>query len=472
MNVLSGACVRMLSYAVGTCALMLVTPANGAVGGRELVVDGAAPSCSDALSRDAVAAGGAWCTLGRSAAAAVPGDTVRVRGGVYAESFRPSSGVRFTADGDVVLTATVKIVTTTGAALDGFTIRGAAAQGIWVDGSSDIALTRLRVIANSGPGIAVKASSAVAISSSSVFDNAGAGIVEYSTSEDTEITDNTITGNGRNGDPYNGDGVQVAGLRPLVARNTIDRNGDAGPYEHGIYAAATATDYVIESNRLSGNAAADIKAAGTGIVRYNLMRDAQFGLVLSDNPRAVTAYENVIAGAFQHAVLVTTGKTPAQAILWHNTIVQTGRSTLSGNASALFVVSATSLDLRNNVVCYSGPDNLGIAVWINSAAATGRVLSDTNWLCSTDALGRVFAWDGSRVSTSQWRAAVAQDGRSVVSSPPLFDQSFRALAPNRGAGLGQPLGLTRDFLGLSLPAVAPDIGAFQSPPRLPSPGHV
>jgi hypothetical protein len=176
----------------------------------------------------------------------------------------------------------------------------------------------------------------------------------------------------------------------------------------------------------------------------------------------VSVYENVVAGNFQHAVLVTTGKTPARATLWHNTIVQTGRSTLSGNASTVFVVSAASLDLRNNVLCYTNPDNLGNALWVNAAPLLTSLVSDTNWLCQTDPLGRAYAWNGSRVSTAQWQAQSGQDGGSIVSSPPVFDSAFRAVAPNLGAKLGQPLGITRDFVGTVVPTLAPDVGAFQA----------
>ena len=80
-----------------------------------------------------------------------------------------------------------------------------------------------------------------------------------------------------------------------------------------------------------------------------------FGVVLSDNPAPVTVQYNLIQGRFQHGVLLTTGHTAARARLWNNTVQQTGRSTRSGNASAVFVASATLLELRNNLFAYTNP---------------------------------------------------------------------------------------------------------------------
>ena len=74
----------------------------------------------------------------------------------------------------------------------------------------------------------------------------------------------------------------------------------------------------------------------------NRLMSGLFGVVLSDNPAPVTVQYNLIQGRFQHGVLLTTGHTPARARLWNNTVQQTGRSTRSGNASAVFVASARS----------------------------------------------------------------------------------------------------------------------------------
>ena len=67
----------------------------------------------------------------------------------------------------------------------------------------------------------------------------------------------------------------------------------------------------------------------------NVSKSSMFGLVISDNPAIVTFEYNLIQGAFQHGILVTTGTTPARARLWNRHGRETGRSTASGNASAV-----------------------------------------------------------------------------------------------------------------------------------------
>jgi hypothetical protein len=133
-------------------------------------------------------------------------------------------------------------------------------------------------------------------------------------------------------------------------------------------------------------------------------------------------------------VLLTTGRTPARGRLWANTVVQYGRSTNSGDASAVFVIAATSLELRDNLLCYAGADSLGVGLWVNDPARLGSLVSDTNWVCARDALSRHLAWAGHRVTSTNW-----------------------------GRGRGSDLGLLEDFAGAPLPSQGPmDIGAFQA----------
>src|SRR3954471_12824899 len=139
--------------------------------------------------------------------------------------------------------------------------------------------------------------------------------------------DNTITGNGIGAGTYGGDGIQLGGTGALVAGNQITGNGDPGPYEHGIYTSAASSGWTIQLNRLADNGGANVKAAGTGVVRRNRLTNGRYGIVLSDNPVAVTVEHNLIEGRAQHLVFLTAGTTAAKARLLANTVVQTGRST-------------------------------------------------------------------------------------------------------------------------------------------------
>ena len=188
---------------------------------------------------------------------------------------------------------------------------------------------------------------------SAIAGNGGAGIFETTGSSDGQYLSNQISGNGINGAPYSGDGIQLGGVGPMSpgtpSSATATRGRTSTDLRRGI-----ARDYLIESNLLSGNAGSDIKAAGSGgVVRYNRLEGGRLGIVFSDNPTPVLAYYNVISARYQHAVFLTTGTTAARAKLWNNTIVVTGRSSDSGDASAIFVNSAASVDLRNNVVAYT-----------------------------------------------------------------------------------------------------------------------
>jgi hypothetical protein len=279
------------------------------------------------------------------------------------------------------------------------------------------------------------------------------------------LRDSLVSANGRDGRRYDGDGVELNSTGAVVTGNTITHNGDSAGFEHGIYAGAAADHYAIVGNTIGGNAGADIKAAGgPGLVADNRLNSGLFGVVLSDNPAPVTVQYNLIQGRFQHGVLLTTGHTPARARLWNNTVQQTGRSTRSGNASAVFVASATQLELRNNLFAYTNADALGTALMINDRARLGSFLSSTNWYSSTDRGRRRLAWNGSRVTFGQWRTLTGQDASSIDSPPPRFASSGRVASRNMGAARGTPLGLARDYAGTALdPQEHPDIGAFQHP---------
>jgi hypothetical protein len=235
----------------------------------------------------------------------------------------------------------------------GFRITGARAQGVYADNADGLSLTHLSVSGNGGQGIQIRGR-AITVSDSDISANGLAGISELSGSGNNLYSDNTISGNGKDGQPFNGDGIQLNGTAARILANTIANNGDPGIYEHGIYAGSTASDYLIEANTLTGNAASDIKAAGSnGTIRNNQLGDSRFGLVFSDNAKPVSAYQNLIVGTFQHAVFFTTGTTPAKAHLWNNTIVQAITTSSHPAPAAIYIKAAALADIKNNRICYA-----------------------------------------------------------------------------------------------------------------------
>jgi hypothetical protein len=456
-------------------ALLLLAPAAH---GAELWVDGGSTTCSDARTAAQVSSVATpWCTLGPAGIQARPGDTVRILAATYRGTLRPlnsgtaSAPIRFVAaEPGVVLDAAgaanaVKLIGVSDVALDGLSIRGGVSQGVWIDSAPRAVLTGLDIGPNPGAGIQVKATSGLRVEGSAIHSNGSTGILELAGTTGARYTHDSVTGNGLGGGTYGGDGIQLGGTGALVADSTIVGNGDPGPYEHGVYAAASSSGWTLERNELRDNGGANVKAAGgPGTIRRNHLTNGRYGIVLSDNPLAVTVEHNLLEGRAQHLVFLTAGSTPARARLWANTIVQSGRSTISGDASAVFVNAAASLEVRDNLLCYANADALGVALWVNDATRLGSLVSDANWLCGTDSLGRPFAWNGSRTTLAGWRAATSMDVRSIASAPPAFGAGLHVTSANLGLGRADRLGLTEDYAGTPLPGSVPlDVGAYEEP---------
>jgi Right handed beta helix region len=455
-------------------SLVLACSTAATAQAASLYVNPAQPGCSDAASIGAAGNPATpWCSLAPPSRLARPGDVVHLARATYGAQLRPSASgapgqpIVYQADGAVTIAAPAGVVSVmlTGVhdiVLRDLTIRAAALQAVWIDDAARVTLADDTVTNSGGPGVQIKRGTDTTITHARLVGSAGAGLVETSAASGTTLRSSTVMGNGKDGQKFNGDGVGLSGTGSTVADNVIADNGDSVGFEHGVYASATAGSYVIEGNWIGGNAGADIKAAGgPGLVADNRLESSMFGLVISDNPDVVTVEYNLIQGAFQHGVLVTTGSTAARARLWNNTVEQTGRSTTSGNASAVFVVSAARLELRNNLLAYTNPDLLGSALLVNDASLVGSFSSDTNWFASPDPRALRVAWNGARVSFAQWRTRSGQDGASIESAPPTFDGAGRVISLDLGAGLGTPLGLEHDLDGTPLgPFARPDIGAF------------
>jgi hypothetical protein len=459
--------------AVLSALFLLAIP--GVAQASDVYVNPARLGCSDSAS--AVVAGNAatpWCSLAPATRLARPGDIVHIATATYAAQFRPASSgtsafpIVYQADGDVTISAPAGVVSVmlTGVhdvALRGVTVLAAAPQAVWIDSAARITLDSDTVTNSAGTGVQVKAGTAVTITHSRLVGNARAGLQEMAQSAGMTLTASTVSGNGKDGQQFNGDGVGLNGSGGSVTDSVISDNGDGIGFEHGIYAGPTANGYLIARNQIGNNAGADIKAAGgPGVIADNRLTSSMFGLVFSDNPAFVTAQYNLIQGRFQHGILVTTGTTAARARLWNNTVQQTGRSTSSGNASAVFVVSAAQLELRNNLFAYTNADLLGSAFLLNDQTLVGSFVADTNWYASPDPNQLRVAWNGARVSFANWRSLSGQDASSISSAPPAFTADGRVASGNLGAGRGTVLGLTHDLAGTPLPASAPpDMSAFQ-----------
>jgi hypothetical protein len=334
-------------------------------------------------------------------------------------------------------------------------LTGGVNQGAWVESARRIAFAGVSASRNPGAGIQLKHAVDTLVEGSRLEANGSAGVMETAGTTGTRVVGNLIAGNGHGAAPYNGDGIQLGGTGAVITGNTITGNGQPGLHEHGVYAAAVATGWSIAGNAISGSGAANVKASGSGSVRGNRLVDGTYGLVLAGNTDTVDVAGNVITGRARHLVLALAG---ARGRLVHNTI-RTTAGTID-DSSAVHFKAFDAIEFRNNLACYDGADNLGVALWLGSG---GTFTGDTNWLCSRDVLGRHAGSGGARRDASGWRSATGTDARSVFTAPPVFDADARPVGAAVAAGIGDPLAdVLVDLAGVAWPASGGrDVGAYR-----------
>jgi len=292
----------------GTGAMRAATPPALYVGGVD---------CSDAYSRlQASSPLTPWCSIGRAMSSVVPGDFVLVAPGRYFEA--PALHRSGTSDAPIVFSADGAVIDageqTTGLTLNGVSdvrfqglaVTNASSIGVWIGTSQRIEFVGADVYGN-GSGIKIKDSTSITVRQSSVHDNASAGIMELgTTTKDTLYEGDTISRNGFSSDVYNGDGIQLASQGAVVRNCTITNNGSSNLYEHGIYASAVATGYLIDSNQFDGNSGASVKAAGEGAIINNIFGASRLGSYVGDSSGSGAYYAgNSFLGPFSaQAILI------------------------------------------------------------------------------------------------------------------------------------------------------------------------
>jgi parallel beta-helix repeat protein len=202
----------------------------------------------------------AFATIGRAAAKAGGGDTVVVAPGVYAEgnltplgNGRRKEVVQFVADrdgsrtgsapGEVVVDATgfpvgFRLSARPWVIVNGFTVTGAAGEGIAVKSGSDhSAVVNCVLVSNGGRGVWVRDSRDVVVFNNLVYANNGTGIDfggDDAGSARGIAINNTVYGNGL-------DGIRVEGVVPSP-RVTVVQNVIAQNFGRGINLKARSTE--------------------------------------------------------------------------------------------------------------------------------------------------------------------------------------------------------------------------------------
>jgi hypothetical protein len=179
-----------------------------------------------------------------------------------------AAGARFALSLRDVTAATVRDVT----------LEGGTAQTVWVERTSDVALTRVVVQGSAGSGLQVRDSARFSLTASRVQDAASAGVMELTGVSDSRYADLVVTRNGRGAAAYNGDGLQLSGTRVSVRDVVATENGSSALYEHGVYVSAAARGVVLAGVRSSGNAGVALKLGGSGTLEGSALVDDRIAL--------------------------------------------------------------------------------------------------------------------------------------------------------------------------------------------------
>jgi hypothetical protein len=283
-------------------------------------------------------------------AVAPAGSTIRIESGTYGafSITRPSLTLENVTGAAVTISGgtTAIVITASHTTIRGVRVTGATSQGIWADGADNLVLSGLHVDHNIGHGVQVIRSSTIQIVNSIFSSNGLSGVRELDGTTGGRYTGNTIADNGHDGQPYNGDGLLLQGSGAYVANNIILRNGDSDIYEHGIYAAAGASGYVITNNTIRDNSASGIKASGQGSVTGNTISGSVRGIVFADDGGTIKVSGNTIA-ATVYAIDVTANCVLSRYVSDYNVFV-TETFGLGGAVNLATWRLTTGLDLHSS----------------------------------------------------------------------------------------------------------------------------
>lgn len=187
-----------------------------------------------------------WCTISAAAAVAMPGDTVQVAAGTYAEQVTPprsgtsGSPIVFTApNGGAVVTGGPKShafsISSRGyITVSGFTVSGTSSSGIYVTSSNNIVVSGNTVSGAGQPvsgytayGIYLSGDTDSTVAGNVSHDNSAAGIIL--TGGTTRVTvDGNESYNNANGYQRAATGIDLRSAGNVVIHNRVHDNEDSG----------------------------------------------------------------------------------------------------------------------------------------------------------------------------------------------------------------------------------------------------
>ena len=235
---------RRLIFSVGLIFLLglFLPPSNTQAAGTTYYVDKTNLACDDLGTGTAPAT--PFCIIQRGADAALPGDTVHVLAGTYAEKVRPNSGI---AGNPVILSAEAGVTVTGDGTSSGSAFRMTGLSYITIDGFN-VTQTTDHGIYSSGSNHLIISNNHVTYSGSTVGGSERCGIY-LSTTTDSTVTHNTSDHNSL-------DGIRLvnSSLRNIVSNNVSFANATGNSrYAEGIDVENNSTANTIIHNIVYAN---------------------------------------------------------------------------------------------------------------------------------------------------------------------------------------------------------------------------
>jgi parallel beta-helix repeat protein len=415
-----------LGTLLATAAVALVPGSLSAATGPLLYVDQANSACSDTGSGTVDQP---FCTISAAATRVAAGQTVQVASGTYSEQVTiPVSGtstapITFTAAPGATVTVTGKVngflvSSKSWITISGFTVTNTSGNGIYISGSSYIAVTGNHVTYSGQPlsgysktGIALSNSSDSLVSNNTADHNTYAGIELKNGSTRDEVRDNVTFSNARQYERA-APGIRLYGSPGNVVDGNISHNNE----DSGIEAYSGSNDTLIYNNVTYNN-------GDHGIDDYVTTGQRIF---------ANTVYKNVTAG-----INVEGGSTGAT--LANNISVDNGIKSPRTHSDIRIESGSTSgTTLDYDVVYLSTPDT--ILIWSSVSysslaafqAASGQeahaVQASPLWTNPTG--GDFHLTAGSPAIDSANSGANGQPSLDVEGNPRVDDPA----TPNTGIG--------------------------------------
>ncbi len=411
----------VLMALVLVCSLVGIAQTSVAAAGTTYYVDKTNGLCSDGgLGTPAQP----YCTIGKGAAMAGPGDTVRVVAGSYAETVQPTTSgtsglpITFSAAPGVIVTGDG---TGTGSAfrfsglsyitVDGFTVNNTAETGIYVNGSY-ITITNNQLYHTYSYGVYLLSSNHITVSNNHVT-YAGAN------------TDNT----------HHAQGILLTSTTDsLITGNTTDHNSCIG----------------IRLNKSNNNTISNnLSFANSSAIAYPvvLVSDAAGIELTSSSNNTVSgnityANEDTGINSYSSPTIVSTNNTIVGNLSYDNgdhgidnndaTNQKIIGNTVQGNFTSGINLEAgsTGATVANNIVSDNGQNPSGgrksYNIYVDETSVTGtNVDFDLYWM--TSPYTHQVNWNGTGYdSLSVFHTATGQEAHWLMASPLFVDPAAPA----------------------------------------------